>query len=45
MHLIAFTQKKYQKVYYKNGKLKEEGWILNDKKIAFWKLYYENGNL
>ena len=27
------------------GQIKEEGWLLNDQKIAFWKFYYANGNL
>lgn len=43
--LASFSQKKYQKIFYKNGQLKEEGWLLNNKKTAFWKFYYENGNL
>ena len=41
----SFCQKRYQKVFYKNGQIKEEGWLLNDQKIAFWKFYYANGNL
>jgi antitoxin component YwqK of YwqJK toxin-antitoxin module len=40
-----FSQKKYHKKYYESGQIKEEGWILNDKKTAFWKFYYQNGNL
>lgn len=35
--------KTYIKHYYPNGKLKEEGWILNDKKTDYWFYYYENG--
>lgn len=35
--------KTYTKNYYQNGKLKEEGWILYDKKIDYWFFYYENG--
>ena len=41
----SFSQKKYHKEYYKNGQIKEEGWILNDKKTAFWKFFYRNGNI
>ncbi len=41
----AFSQKKYHKEYYQNGQIKEEGWLINDKKTAFWKFYYINGNL
>jgi antitoxin component YwqK of YwqJK toxin-antitoxin module len=36
--------KTYIKTYHPNGKLKEEGWILNDKKTDYWFYYYENGN-
>lgn len=46
--LISFTtvsQKKYVKEYYKNGKIKQEGWLLVDNKIDYWKFYYKNGNL
>jgi antitoxin component YwqK of YwqJK toxin-antitoxin module len=43
--LSLFSQKKYQKEYYKNGQLKQEGWILNENKIDYWKFYYRNGNL
>ena len=35
--------KTYTKTYHPNGKLKEEGWILNDKKTDYWFYYYENG--
>ena len=40
-----FSQKEYHKEYYKNGQLKEEGWLLNNDKIDYWKFYYKNGNL
>jgi antitoxin component YwqK of YwqJK toxin-antitoxin module len=40
-----FSQKKYQKEYYKNGQLKQEGWVLNNHKIDYWKFFYKNGNL
>jgi antitoxin component YwqK of YwqJK toxin-antitoxin module len=45
MSFSAFSQKKYKKEFYKNGQIKEEGWILNGKKTAYWKFYYKNGNL
>jgi len=35
--------KTYIKTYHPNGKLKEEGWILNDKKTDYWFYYHENG--
>ncbi|QMU65597.1 MAG: hypothetical protein GKR88_15785 [Flavobacteriaceae bacterium] len=43
--LKAFSQKTYHKIYYKNGNLKEEGWIKKNKKNGYWKFYYENGVL
>lgn len=39
------SQKKYYKAYYKNGQLKETGWILNANKTDYWKFYYKNGTL
>ena len=41
----SFAQKTYQKEYYDSGQLKEEGWVLDDKKVDYWKFYFENGNL
>lgn len=41
---FAFIQKEYKKTYYKNGNLKEEGWILKSQKTDYWFYYYENGN-
>ncbi|WP_228454922.1 toxin-antitoxin system YwqK family antitoxin [Polaribacter haliotis] len=41
----VFAQKKYYKEYYKNGQLKQEGWLLNDIKVDYWKYYYKNGSL
>lgn len=37
------AQKKYHKSYYKNGQLKEEGWIVDSKKNGYWKFYFSNG--
>ncbi|MFY0629853.1 MAG: hypothetical protein JXR05_05690 [Flavobacteriaceae bacterium] len=46
LSLQAFCQKKtYHKTYYKNGKLKEEGWVKKNQKNGYWKFYYRNGNL
>ena len=45
MSFTSFCQKKYNKNYYANGQLKEEGWVLNNQKTAFWKFYYKNGNI
>lgn len=41
----AFCQKTYQKKLFKNGQIKEEGWLLNNQKNEYWKFYYKNGNL
>ena len=41
--LTAFTEKEYVKKYYSNGKLMEEGWIVNDKKSDYWFYYFETG--
>ncbi len=40
----SFSQKEYIKNYYPNKNLKEEGWLINDKKTDYWFYYYENGN-
>ena len=40
---FAFGQKKYVKNYYDNGVLKEEGWMENNKKVAYWFFYNTNG--
>ena len=39
------AQKKYHKEYYKNGQIKEKGWLSNNEKTAYWVFYYKNGNL
>ncbi|SEC54937.1 hypothetical protein SAMN04489761_3294 [Tenacibaculum sp. MAR_2009_124] len=41
----SWGQKTYQKNYYSNGELKNEGWEINDKKIDYWKFYYKNGTV
>lgn len=41
---VISEDKTYVKNYYPNKKLKEEGWILNNKKTDYWFYYYENGN-
>ena len=41
----SFAQKIYQKEYYDSGQIKEEGWVLDNKKVDYWKFYFENGNL
>ncbi|WP_040560083.1 hypothetical protein U8527_20470 [Kordia algicida OT-1] len=38
-------QKEYEKTYYDNGQMKEEGWVKNDVKTKYWKFYYPNGAL
>ena len=40
-----FSQKEYVKSYHTNGSIKEEGWLQNNQKTAYWKFYYLNGNL
>lgn len=39
------TPKEYQKNFYKNGMLKEEGWIKNKLKIKYWYFYYDDGTI
>ena len=39
------SQKTYQKVYFENGNIKEEGWLKDDVKFDYWKTYYENAKL
>jgi antitoxin component YwqK of YwqJK toxin-antitoxin module len=41
--LTSFSEKEYVKFYFENGKMREEGWVLNGKKTAYWFYYYENG--
>ena len=43
--VVVFSQKTYQKKYFDNGNLKEEGWIKNSFKTNYWKFYYKNGHL
>ena len=44
--LLGFSQKKYfHKAYYKNGQLKEQGWIKKNQKNGYWKFYDQNGRL
>ncbi len=43
--LSASAQKSYKKSYYDNGSIKSEGWIHNNKKIAYWTFYYPNGRI
>ena len=45
INTAVFSQKKYQKSYYKKGQLKEEGWLKEGEKTSFWKYYYRNGTL
>lgn len=42
---IVFPQKTYQKKYFSNGSLKEEGWLEDSIKTNYWKYYYRNGQL
>ena len=38
----SFTEKEYLKNHYPNGKIREEGWIVDGKKNEYWFYYYEN---
>lgn len=40
-----FAQENYVKNYFANGKMKEEGWMLNGKKTKYWFYYYESGKI
>ena len=40
---FSFSEKEYIKNYFPNKKLKEEGWVFNNKKTDYWFYYYENG--
>jgi len=35
----------YEKVYFENGNIKEEGWKMGDSKIRYWKYYHPNGQI
>ncbi|CAM4015534.1 MULTISPECIES: toxin-antitoxin system YwqK family antitoxin [Flavobacterium] len=41
---FSFAQESYVKNRFANGKMKEEGWVINGKKAKYWFYYYENGN-
>jgi len=43
--LLIFSQKKYNKEYYSNGVLKEEGWTVNNEKEGYWFFYHSNSKL
>ena len=35
----------YFKDFYKNGKVKAEGWLENGQKIGYWKFYHQNSTV
>lgn len=37
--------KTYDRTYYKNGKVKSEGWLRYNVKTDYWKFYHENGKI
>jgi len=43
--LIFCQTGEYKIEYYKNGKIKSEGFIINGKKDGIYKEYYPNGQL
>ncbi|MEX0273901.1 MAG: toxin-antitoxin system YwqK family antitoxin [Flavobacteriaceae bacterium] len=43
--ILVTGNKKFYKNYYKNGQLKEAGWIKDSLKTGYWKYYYPNTNL
>ena len=45
LSFVVFSQKIYQKKYFDNGNLKEEGWILNSNKNGYWYSYFQNGKI
>lgn len=45
LNVVAFSQKTYQKSYYESGEIKDEGWLVNNKKTDYWIFYYPNGNI
>jgi antitoxin component YwqK of YwqJK toxin-antitoxin module len=43
---FGFTAEKvYVKNYYQSGKMKSEGWSIENKKVDYWFYYFENGNV
>jgi antitoxin component YwqK of YwqJK toxin-antitoxin module len=40
----SYSQVEYSKIYFPNGTLKEEGWIIDAQKNKYWFFYSENGN-
>lgn len=34
----------FQRLKYENGAIKEEGYLLNDKREGLWRFWYENGD-
>jgi len=42
---LLFSQKIYQKTFFVNGTLKEEGWLFNNQKNDYWKFYHKNGSI
>jgi len=41
--ITVSAQRSYQKSYFKDGTLKEEGWQKNKQKVDYWKFYHSNG--
>ena len=39
---ILFSQVEYKKEYYENDQLKEEGWLIENKKNGYWITYNSN---
>lgn len=42
---VTSTEKTYNKTYYDNGSIKQEGWMQNNQKVDYWKFYSNNGSL
>ena len=43
--LLIFSNKIYHRDYHDNGKLKSQGWKIENSKEDFWKYYHPNGKL
>ena len=39
----SFIEKEYVKKYFPNGKMEQEGWIIDGKKNNYWFYYFETG--
>ncbi len=45
LNFLFLPEKQYDKTYFLNGKMKAEGWVVNNVKTDYWYFYYENGKI